>query len=71
MQSLLQMMAQEEQQRQQIAALAAIASRPKEHYISIAQNGKFMIEDRIFFISSMVPYFMSSFSFLHVLRSDS
>jgi hypothetical protein len=39
MQSLLHMMAQEEQQRQQIAALAAIASRPKEHYISIAQNG--------------------------------
>jgi hypothetical protein len=48
MQSLLQMMAQEEQQRQQIAALAAIASRPKEHYISIAQNGEFMIEDRTF-----------------------
>jgi glucose/arabinose dehydrogenase len=70
MQSLLHMMAQEEQQRQQIAALAAIASRPKEHYISIAQNGEFMIEDRTFFISSKVPYFMSSFSFFHV-RSDS
>lgn len=42
MQSFLQMMAQDEQQRQQIAALAAIAARPKEHYISIAQNGEFM-----------------------------
>jgi hypothetical protein len=43
MQSLLQIMAQEEQQRKQIAALAAMASRPKEHYISIAQNGEFLL----------------------------
>lgn len=41
-QYLLQMMAQQEQQRQQLAAFAAIASRPLEHYISIAQNGAFM-----------------------------
>ncbi len=44
MQSLLQMMAQEEEQRKQIAALAAIAARPKEHYISIAQNGEFTVD---------------------------
>ena len=41
MQSLLQLMAQQEQERQHLAALAAIASRPQEHYFSIAQNGEF------------------------------
>jgi hypothetical protein len=65
MQSPLQMMAQEEQQRQQIATLAAIASRPKEHYISIAKNGEFMIEDRTFFYT----FFYKQYdSLLYVFR---
>jgi hypothetical protein len=41
MQWAIQMMAQQEQQRQHLATLAAIAARPQEHYISIAQNGEF------------------------------
>ena len=55
MQSLLQMMAQEEQKRQQIAALAAIAARPQEHYISIAQNGEFVSSIRVSVMSSRKP----------------
>lgn len=37
----MQMIAQEDQHRQHLATLAAIAARPQEHYISIAQNGEF------------------------------
>lgn len=39
MQSLLQMLAQQEQEEQLAAAEAEIQSRPDEHYITIAQNG--------------------------------